>query len=443
LTEIDDEIFSYTRSDNILGKLLGGPQLTMRCSLAFNGKSLSATALLDSGANGYIFINVPFAKKLRRLIQAPTKSDFRPGAISGFSGKHEQMADILLMAHLRIQNRKVMNEWFIVLDMKYDVIIGRRWFEEHDAMLDVKRRRLLFPPDWLPDFYDTDISMDDHGQLLHSPTYQPDADRRDKKIADDEKHDQDRRASYDANTHRRQALSPEERQQRHDRIDRQLEEARSRRAKAHFDLPDPSSLQNQADRPVQPPAIDIDSRQHTSYDTATPEGQEMRKMERQLHPPPPVPARILRRSPRLAEQPADDVHQVITDEGWDFATVSAVAFRKMAKRSHMGVTSLYEVDRYIQDKKAEMGLPEDEEDLFQRLQKEVPKRYHRYLDVFSKAQSDKLSDPRPGVDHKIDLDGHQPEELGYSPLYKMSSMYAEQKSKVYYSVYIVVIDKTK
>jgi hypothetical protein len=401
----------------------------MGCSLAFNGKSLSATALLDSGANGYIFINVPFAKKLRRLIQTPTKSDFSPGAISGFSGKHEQMADILLLAHLRIQNRKVMNEWCIVLDMKYDVIIGRKWFEEHDTMLDVKRRRLLFPPDWLPDFYDTDISMDQHGQLLRDPAHQPDAERRDKQLADDEKHDQDRRSSYNASSHRQKTLSPGERQQRHDRIDKQLEEAKSRRAKVHFDLPNPSLLPDGITRRTQPPTFEIDSRRHDTYETATPEGRDMRKMDRQLRPLPPVPTRILRRSPRLAEQPTSDVNQVITDEGWDFATVSAMAFEKLAKKSHMGVTSLYEIDRYIQDKKAEMGLPEDEEDLFQRLQKEVPKRYHRYLDVFSKAQSDKLSDPRPGVDHKIDLDGHQPEELGYSPLYKMSLEEAEACKK--------------
>lgn len=52
----------------------------------------------------------------------------------------------------------------------------------------------------------------------------------------------------------------------------------------------------------------------------------------------------------------------------------------------------------------------------------MPPEYHEYLDVFSKAESDQLSSFRPRHNHKIELlEGSRPEDLGFSPLYRMTA----------------------
>jgi plasmid maintenance system killer protein len=75
--------------------------------------------------------------------------------------------------------------------------------------------------------------------------------------------------------------------------------------------------------------------------------------------------------------------------------VGAVELLDIAKTSHLGVTSLYEVDRFIQGKREQTeALREDDEELCQRALSVVPKVYHDLLQVFSKADPDEIA-PHP------------------------------------------------
>ena len=54
----------------------------------------------------------------------------------------------------------------------HDLIVGRKWFDYHDVMVDCKRRRLVFPPEWLPDptcWKKNDIPLDHVGAELAAP----------------------------------------------------------------------------------------------------------------------------------------------------------------------------------------------------------------------------------------------------------------------------------
>ena len=88
-------------------------------------------------------------------------------------------------------------------------------------------------------------------------------------------------------------------------------------------------------------------------------------------------------------------------------------------------TSIFEIDRFIQQKRviddpAWEPLPRDEKELREEALRTVPPEYHEEIEVFSKYDSNTLPEHRP-CDHKIELEeGHRPEELGYSPLCKMS-----------------------
>lgn len=108
----------------------------------------------------------------------------------------------------------------------------------------------------------------------------------------------------------------------------------------------------------------------------------------------------------------------------NIAIVSAQAFLLFADKSHMGVTSLYEIERFLEDKRVAeryKDLQEDEEELRQKVRREVPTEYHEYFDVFSKVVSDQLTAFRLKYNHKIELlEGAKPEDLGFSPLYRMT-----------------------
>ena len=96
----------------------------------------------------------------------------------------------------------------------------------------------------------------------------------------------------------------------------------------------------------------------------------------------------------------------------DITAIGAVGFyfNLRKKTNELFSTSLYEVDRLIEDRRN--FSPPTEEELAQ-----VPEAYHDYMDVFSKAASDLLP-PHRSYDHKIILEKEN--TLTYSPLYKMS-----------------------
>jgi hypothetical protein len=73
----------------------------------------------------------------------------------------------------------------------------------------------------------------------------------------------------------------------------------------------------------------------------------------------------------------------------DIVIIGAVGMHRNLRRknSDVYITSIYEIDRAIEDK-TEQPLDED-------LKKSVPEQYHAWLDVFSKKASDKLPPRRP------------------------------------------------
>ena len=82
----------------------------------------------------------------------------------------------------------------------------------------------------------------------------------------------------------------------------------------------------------------------------------------------------------------------------DIAAISAIAFHfnMYRKDNEVFTTSLYEIDRII-DEREEKPTEETDEDLVERL---LPTIYAGYKDVFLKAASDKLP-PYRTYNHKI------------------------------------------
>jgi len=98
-------------------------------------------------------------------------------------------------------------------------------------------------------------------------------------------------------------------------------------------------------------------------------------------------------------------------------------------------TSLYEIDRILQEKHEEAnpeilvlepGDRQPEETELQWLKRILPDEYRDYADVFSKEASDILP-PSRSYDHKIQIDDSQDvKDLGFSPLYQQSTAELEE-----------------
>jgi transposase InsO family protein len=380
-----------------------------------------------------LFIDAGFATKTIKTLGLETRDDFEPAPVGGFDGTKLQEIGLAVKAHFRVQNHYLMNEWFLITHLPHhDIIVGKKWFAKHDVLPDCRRNRLLFPDGWLPDYYDTDIAMDQEGHKLDDPEYQRDADRRNKLIQEDEKLDQRRRLNY---TKPRIPVFTAKEQQL---IDQRIAELSGQECR-----------QNTPEAPVKqvrfelPPSVSQFMKR--SVENQSP---ELLKMERQLGniPPPPKPkesmppmAKVAVADPTYDSTDSQGPYRLIREPlGWvkdrpfDCAIIGAISFMVLAKRngSQPGVTSLHELDRYIQDKRRERESPLlDGDELKKKIRDVVPDAYRDYEDVFSKVASDEIAPYRPGVDHKIDIGDHQPEELGYSPLYKMSLEEAEACKK--------------
>lgn len=343
-------------------QFLGGKPFLVNSTLVNNGNSITTSnTLIDTGANGYIFVNTAFAERLIREL------DFRvlrfPGLVVGsYDGEGRETIDKALCGTITLQGRQLKNEVLLVLNSVHDLMIGDKWLAKQNVLTDSKNRRLIFP-DEVPTAAEIYLLG-----LIKS------------KIGE-------------------------------------LEAHRTRAAPAS--------------RPPAktPPAEIPDRREYVAHD----EGPA--KMERSLAGLPPLPSPLPPAPTRGSAPPKEQLrdaqgpYELRRDTvGWyryrppNVAIVGAVPFLHTVKKAGASyVTSLNEIDHFILEEKRRLqGLSEDEPDLQDKVVREVPGCYHGYLDVFSKAISDGLAERRT-YDHKIELvEGGRPEDLGYSPLRKMT-----------------------
>jgi hypothetical protein len=103
----------------------------------------------------------------------------------------------------------------------------------------------------------------------------------------------------------------------------------------------------------------------------------------------------------------------------DVALISPAGFHHNLYKAdnELFTTSLYEIDRLLEDKRAEERDTEerDNEELVDAL---LPSQHHPFRDVFSKQAADEMP-PHRTYDHKIVLENDA--VLGHSPLYNHSA----------------------
>lgn len=58
-------------------------------------------ALVDTGANGHIFVSTSFARKMVKHLHVEQNDEFCPRPIGGFDGKVSQKIDVAVQANVK------------------------------------------------------------------------------------------------------------------------------------------------------------------------------------------------------------------------------------------------------------------------------------------------------------------------------------------------------
>ena len=127
---------------------MGGRHFTVPCTLSRNGYGINTSALVDTGANGFAFINTSFALELSKFLNIKVTRIPKPLAIKGFDGKHANTVSHALILHLTIDGRRQTDIPFYILELgSHDIILGLKWMDYFNIWLNPRQKRLVWPED--------------------------------------------------------------------------------------------------------------------------------------------------------------------------------------------------------------------------------------------------------------------------------------------------------
>jgi hypothetical protein len=134
-----------------LSQLMGGEAFTVLCSLTHNGTYVDRiSALPDSGANGFAFIDTDCAKDVMKFTGCKATSLDRPIVAKGYNSVRGNPITHYILINLVIDRRRLVEIPFLILDLgNHDIILGAKWMAYFDIQPDLRRRKLVWP-DSLP-----------------------------------------------------------------------------------------------------------------------------------------------------------------------------------------------------------------------------------------------------------------------------------------------------
>ena len=172
-----------------LSQLIGGGAFTLSCTVSNNGLGIKTSTLIDTGANGFVFIDTEFAKTVCKFLDVTRKRLPTPCRVQGFDGQVANSITEYLEANLIIDGRKQLKMPMLVVKLGgQDMILGRKWAADFDILIDCKNRKLIWPEDQ-PKAKDWSRVIITHKKNLApelpNQACQEDADRRDRLLEKD------------------------------------------------------------------------------------------------------------------------------------------------------------------------------------------------------------------------------------------------------------------
>ena len=170
---------------------MGGKHLTVTCNVSRNGYSVSSSALVDSGANGFLFIDTLCALDIARFLGVKALRLPRTFMVKGYDGKLGKPISHYLRLHLTINGRRQYNVPLLILDLgSHDLIIGRKWLDFFNILVDARNRCLQWPESLQPSHSvvrEITVSRQALGPQAKNQNHQADADSRDQAMAKEDR----------------------------------------------------------------------------------------------------------------------------------------------------------------------------------------------------------------------------------------------------------------
>jgi hypothetical protein len=114
---------------------MGGDTFTVPYSLVYNGTFIdNISALPDSRANGYAFLDTWCAKDVMKFLGYKAKPLNRPIIAKGYNGVRGNPITCYLLVDLVIDGRRLVEVLFLILDLgNHDMILGAKWMAYFDV----------------------------------------------------------------------------------------------------------------------------------------------------------------------------------------------------------------------------------------------------------------------------------------------------------------------
>jgi len=356
-----------------MSQLMGGKHLTVPCTLGKDGYAISLKALIDSGANGFAFMSPLLAHDLMNHLRIKTTRLPHPVLVKGYDGQVRKKITRILRVSLTINGRCQLNTPFLILELgNHEVILGRSWLALFGALVDARNHCLHWPKEYPPVYNAKKEIRIPRTSLLPKPIltdHQADVRKRDIAFR---KEDQRRAAGRAATT---------------------------------------ISILGRANQPVMSPAFLKPEDSDSGYESQALKNPLIYAKFSSSHNWDTV-NNLQKMKNNLAGRP-------VRDHTMDLALISGVAFHhNLRNRDHsVGSTSLYELDRLIEERTREPEPLTDD----QLVEKLLPAHLKDLAHAFSKQDSNTLPPHRP-YDHQITLERDADlKTLKFSPLYKMTT----------------------
>jgi predicted aspartyl protease len=134
-----------------LSKLLGGDQFLVPTTLSMYGCGVDIKALVDTGANGFLFIHSSLARYLSQALGAKTYNLPYSVPIRGYNSKVQNTINQFIRLHLTVEGRLIKNCPMLILDLgDQDMILGIKWLRRFRIKLDPYHNRFTWPSCYPP-----------------------------------------------------------------------------------------------------------------------------------------------------------------------------------------------------------------------------------------------------------------------------------------------------
>ena len=120
------------------GNFFAEKTLVILCMLENNGE-IRTTALLDTGATGYSFVDPAMARRVCDKLQIKPIRLSKPKAIRGFDGKQAPSITHAIYPTMTVKEHKETTTPMPITKLgQHQIILGKPWMKKHGAVLDIK-----------------------------------------------------------------------------------------------------------------------------------------------------------------------------------------------------------------------------------------------------------------------------------------------------------------